>query len=65
MYNADRGHPDGSGIRAMVDVVEAIGHESTVYASSGSKQIVAIFDPLVTPRPGVAGSERSLLPAEA
>jgi len=70
---------NGSGIRVTVDVVEPIGHESIVYASSGSEQIVAIFDPGATPRAGDAidvaidvdsmhlfdaGSERSLVPAE-
>jgi multiple sugar transport system ATP-binding protein len=39
-------------IKAVVDVVEPIGHESIVYASAGSEKLVAIFDPHLTPRAG-------------
>jgi multiple sugar transport system ATP-binding protein len=39
-------------INANVDVVEPIGHETIVYASSGDSKLVAIFEPSVTPRAG-------------
>ncbi|HYR27177.1 MAG TPA: TOBE domain-containing protein, partial [Thermoanaerobaculia bacterium] len=42
----------GGAIKAIVDVVEPIGHESIVYATSGSEKLVAIFDPHDTPRIG-------------
>jgi multiple sugar transport system ATP-binding protein len=44
----------GPGIRATVDVVEPIGHESIVYATAGEERIVAIFEPQATPRAGEA-----------
>jgi multiple sugar transport system ATP-binding protein len=39
-------------IRATVDVVEPIGHETVVYATAGEERIAAIFDPQSTPRAG-------------
>jgi multiple sugar transport system ATP-binding protein len=39
-------------IHANVDVVEPVGHETIVYASSGEEHLVAIFEPSVTPRAG-------------
>jgi multiple sugar transport system ATP-binding protein len=39
-------------IRATVDLVEPIGHESIVYASAGAEKLVAIFDPHDAPRTG-------------
>jgi len=42
----------GGPIKATVDVVEPIGHESIVYATSGDEKLVAIFDPHETPRIG-------------
>jgi multiple sugar transport system ATP-binding protein len=42
----------GDGIRATVDMVEPIGHESIVYASAGDEKLVAIFDPHDAPRVG-------------
>jgi multiple sugar transport system ATP-binding protein len=45
--------PNGDAqIRAEVDVVEPIGHETIVYARAGAARLVAIFDPTVTPRAG-------------
>jgi multiple sugar transport system ATP-binding protein len=42
----------GTRIAATVDLVEAIGHESIVYATAGSERLAAIFDPHETPRVG-------------
>jgi multiple sugar transport system ATP-binding protein len=42
----------GGNIRATVDIVEPIGHESIVYATAGSEKLVAIFDPHETPKAG-------------
>jgi multiple sugar transport system ATP-binding protein len=42
----------GASIRATVDLVEPIGHESIVYATAGSEKLVAIFDPHDAPRTG-------------
>jgi len=42
----------GGPINATVDLVEPIGHESIVYASSGSEKLVAIFGPHDAPRVG-------------
>jgi len=42
----------GGTLRATVDLVEPIGHESIVYASAGPEKLVAIFDPHDTPRAG-------------
>ena len=42
----------GDAIRATVDMVEPIGHESIVYASAGDEKLVAIFDPHEAPRTG-------------
>jgi multiple sugar transport system ATP-binding protein len=39
-------------IQAVVDVVEPIGHESIIYATTGADHLVAIFEPHHTPRPG-------------
>ena len=39
-------------IRATVDLVEPIGHESIVYASAGAEKLVAIFGPNDAPRTG-------------
>jgi multiple sugar transport system ATP-binding protein len=39
-------------IRATVDLVEPIGHESIVYATAGSEKLVTIFDPHDAPRTG-------------
>jgi multiple sugar transport system ATP-binding protein len=39
-------------IQAVVDVVEPIGHESIIYATTGPEQLVAIFEPHLTPRIG-------------
>jgi multiple sugar transport system ATP-binding protein len=44
----------GSAIRATVDMVEPIGHETIVYASAGAEKLVAIFDPHEAPRVGEA-----------
>src|SRR5947207_1957411 len=43
---------DSGPIRATVDLVEPIGHESIVYATAGSEKLVAIFDPHNAPRTG-------------
>jgi multiple sugar transport system ATP-binding protein len=45
-------HAANGPITANVDVVEPIGHETIVYASSGDSKLVAIFEPTVTPRAG-------------
>jgi multiple sugar transport system ATP-binding protein len=45
-------HAANGPILANVDVVEPIGHETIVYASSGDSKLVAIFEPTVTPRAG-------------
>jgi len=45
-------HSANGPIPANVDVVEPIGHETIVYASSGDSKLVAIFEPTVTPRAG-------------
>jgi len=45
-------HSTNGPIPANVDVVEPIGHETIVYASSGDSKLVAIFEPTVTPRAG-------------
>ncbi len=42
----------GDAIRAKVDMVEPIGHESIVYASAGAEKLVAIFEPHGAPRVG-------------
>ena len=43
----------GAAIAATVDIVEPIGHETIVYASSaGGEKLVAIFDPHDAPRAG-------------
>jgi multiple sugar transport system ATP-binding protein len=42
----------GGPIRATVDVVEPIGHESIVYTSAGDEKLVVIFDPHETPKVG-------------
>jgi multiple sugar transport system ATP-binding protein len=42
----------GASIRATVDLVEPIGHESIVYATAGAEKLVAIFDPHEAPRAG-------------
>jgi len=42
----------GNDIRATVDLVEPIGHESIVYATAGSEKLVAIFDPHDAPHTG-------------
>src|SRR5438874_2373915 len=42
----------GDAIRAHVDMVEPIGHESIVYASAGVEKFVAIFDPHEAPKVG-------------
>jgi multiple sugar transport system ATP-binding protein len=42
----------GGSIRATVDIVEPIGHESIVYATAGDAKLVAIFDPHETPKAG-------------
>jgi multiple sugar transport system ATP-binding protein len=42
----------GGAIRATVDMVEPIGHESIVYASAGAEKLVTIFDPHDAPRVG-------------
>jgi multiple sugar transport system ATP-binding protein len=42
----------GQGIPATIDMVEPIGHESIVYATSGDEKLVAIFDPHEAPRAG-------------
>jgi multiple sugar transport system ATP-binding protein len=44
----------GNDIRATVDLVEPIGHESIVYATAGTEKLVAIFDPHEAPRTGDA-----------
>jgi multiple sugar transport system ATP-binding protein len=43
---------DGAPIRATIDLVEPVGHESIVYATAGSEKLVAIFDPHEAPRAG-------------
>ena len=48
----DQDPSDHGPIRAIVDVVEPIGHETIVYASTGAERLVAIFDPGATPRAG-------------
>jgi len=45
-------HAANGPITANVDVVEPIGHETIVYASTGGERIVAIFEPSLTPRAG-------------
>jgi multiple sugar transport system ATP-binding protein len=45
-------HAANGPISAYVDVVEPIGHETIVYASSGDSKLVAIFEPSLTPRAG-------------
>src|SRR4051794_28893276 len=45
-------HAADGPITANVDVVEPIGHETIVYASSGDSKLVAIFEPALTPRAG-------------
>ncbi len=45
-------HASNGPINAIVDVVEPVGHETIVYASSGDARLVAIFEPAVTPRAG-------------
>jgi len=49
-------HTDGASapIHATVDVVEPVGHETIVYATTGDSRLVAIFEPSVTPRAGEA-----------
>jgi multiple sugar transport system ATP-binding protein len=42
----------GEGIPATVDLVEPIGHESIVYATSGDEKLVVIFEPQHAPRAG-------------
>jgi multiple sugar transport system ATP-binding protein len=42
----------GDAIRANVDMVEPIGHESIVYASAGAEKLVSIFEPHDAPRVG-------------
>jgi multiple sugar transport system ATP-binding protein len=69
-------HASHGPITTNVDVVEPIGHETIVYASSGDSKLVAIFEPTLTPRAGEtismsvdidavhlfdAGSEKSVL----
>jgi multiple sugar transport system ATP-binding protein len=44
----------GNDIRATVDLVEPVGHESIVYATAGTEKLVAIFDPHEAPRSGDA-----------
>jgi multiple sugar transport system ATP-binding protein len=39
-------------IKANVDVVEPVGHETIVYATAGDEHLVAIFDPSLTTRAG-------------
>jgi multiple sugar transport system ATP-binding protein len=43
---------DQNGIRAVVDLVEPIGHETIAYASAGSEKLTAIFDPDSAPKAG-------------
>ena len=45
-------HASNGPVAANVDVVEPIGHETIVYASSGDSKLVAIFEPSLTPRAG-------------
>src|SRR4051794_11834514 len=45
-------HAANGPIPANVDVVEPIGHETIVYATSGDSKLVAIFEPSLTPRAG-------------
>ncbi|MEA2164900.1 MAG: multiple sugar transport system ATP-binding protein [Thermoanaerobaculia bacterium] len=47
-----RATSDDAPIRAAVDVVEPVGHETIVYANTGGERIVAIFKPTETPRAG-------------
>ena len=42
----------GGSIKATVDIVEPIGHESIVYASAGKEKLTVIFDPHETPKVG-------------
>ena len=42
----------GGAIKATIDVVEPIGHESIVYATAGNEKLVIIFDPHETPKVG-------------
>jgi multiple sugar transport system ATP-binding protein len=42
----------GGSIKAVVDVVEPIGHESIVYATAGDQKLTMIFDPHDTPKTG-------------
>ena len=42
----------GGDIKAIVDVVEPIGHESIVYATAGEQKLTIIFDPHETPKVG-------------
>jgi multiple sugar transport system ATP-binding protein len=42
----------GPSIKASVELVEPIGHESIVYATVGTEKLVAIFDPHDAPRTG-------------
>jgi multiple sugar transport system ATP-binding protein len=42
----------GEAVRANIDVVEPIGHESIVYATAGEERIVAIFPPDSTAHAG-------------
>jgi multiple sugar transport system ATP-binding protein len=39
-------------IKATVDIVEPIGHESIVYATAGSEHLVSIFEPHSAPKIG-------------
>jgi multiple sugar transport system ATP-binding protein len=43
---------NGDGIRATIDLVEPIGHESIVYATAGNEKLVAIFEPQQAPHVG-------------
>jgi multiple sugar transport system ATP-binding protein len=45
-------HSADGPIKANVDVVEPVGHETIVYATAGDAHLVAIFDPSLTPRAG-------------
>ncbi|HJQ40723.1 MAG TPA: sn-glycerol-3-phosphate ABC transporter ATP-binding protein UgpC [Thermoanaerobaculia bacterium] len=44
----------GNDIRATVDLVEPVGHETIVYATAGTEKLVAIFDPHDAPHAGDA-----------
>ena len=50
------GEDAGGSIRAVVDMVEPIGHESIVYATAGGEKLVAIFEPHEAPRTGATVS---------